>query len=96
MTATTTARSGTALDRVGRAFDRLAAAARPDVWTLVRPRADVEAEARAVDARVAAGADLPLAGLVLAVKDNIDVAGLPTTAAHPARQAVAERSATVV
>jgi len=93
-TAATTGR--TALDRVARAFADLDAADRPDVWTLVRDRADVEAEARAVDARVAAGERLPLAGLVLAVKDNIDVAGLPTTAAHPARQAVAGRSATVV
>ena len=98
MTATTTTGTagGTALDRVDRAFADLAAASRPDVWTLVRDRADVEAEARAVDARVAAGEPLPLAGLVLAVKDNIDVAGLPTTAAHPAHQVVAARSATVV
>ncbi|MCG7287804.1 allophanate hydrolase [Cellulomonas sp. ACRRI] len=95
-TATPTTTGGTALDRVDRAFAALEAAARPDVWTLVRDRADVEAEARAVDARVAAGEDLPLAGLVLAVKDNIDVAGLPTTAAHPAHQVVADRSATVV
>ncbi|VTR77759.1 allophanate hydrolase [Cellulomonas hominis] len=86
----------TATARVDRAFAALDAAARPDVWTLVRPRAHVEADARAVDARVAAGEDLPLAGLVLAVKDNIDVAGLPTTAAHPARQVVPARSATVV
>lgn len=94
MTATTTHR--TALDRAAAAFDALEAAGRPDVWTTLRPRGDVEADARAVDARVAAGEDLPLAGLVLAVKDNIDVAGLPTTAAHPARQVLPERSATVV
>lgn len=85
-----------AADRVSRAFALLAEADRPEVWTTIRPRAEVEAEARAVDERVAAGEDLPLAGSVLAVKDNIDVAGLPTTAAHPARQVVPERSATVV
>jgi allophanate hydrolase len=33
-----------------------------------------------VDARAAAGDRLPLAGLAAAVKDNIDVAGMPTTA----------------
>jgi aspartyl-tRNA(Asn)/glutamyl-tRNA(Gln) amidotransferase subunit A len=37
-------------------------------------------EADAVDRRVAAGERLPLAGVPLAVKDNINVAGRPTTA----------------
>ncbi len=43
-----------------------------------------------------AGADGPLAGLRLAVKDNIDVAGLPTTAACPSFAYQPERSAGVV
>jgi allophanate hydrolase len=41
-------------------------------------------------------ATLPLFGIPFAVKDNIDVAGLPTTAACPAFAYVPEQSATVV
>jgi Asp-tRNA(Asn)/Glu-tRNA(Gln) amidotransferase A subunit family amidase len=48
---------------------------------VVRTRGDdALTEAATVDARIAAGEDLgPLAGLPLLVKDNEDVAGLPTT-----------------
>ncbi len=38
------------------------------------------AQAADVDRRIASGEPLPLAGVPLAVKDNINVAGLPTTA----------------
>ncbi len=64
----------TGAGRVHDAFDRIAAVDRPEVWTTLRERADVAAEIEAVDPT------LPLAGLLFAVKDNIDVAGLPTTA----------------
>jgi allophanate hydrolase len=57
---------------------------------------DVLQQARAVDARVASGQRLPLAGVPYAVKDNIDVAGMPTTAACPGFSYLPERSATVV
>ncbi|MFE5005306.1 allophanate hydrolase [Streptomyces sp. NPDC056696] len=74
----------TAVDRVRAAYARIAQVDRPEVWIALRPQADTESDAAAVDAKVAAGDRLPLAGTVLAVKGNIDVAGLPTTAGCPA------------
>ena len=40
--------------------------------------------------------DLPLYGIPFAIKDNIDLAGIPTTAACPAFAYLPERSARVV
>jgi allophanate hydrolase len=60
------------------------AAAREEVWISRFTPEALEAEADRVDAAVGAGAHLPLAGLTFAVKDNIDVVGLATTAACPA------------
>lgn len=74
-------RRPSAVSRVRHAYERIAAASRPEIWITLRPEAEVLIEAAAIDARVAAGGLLPLAGLVAAVKDNIDAAGLPTTAA---------------
>ena len=66
------------------------------IWISRTPHDELLAAARAVDARVAAGEVLPLAGIPFAVKDNIDVAGLETTAACPVFAYAAESSATVV
>ncbi|WNG87928.1 allophanate hydrolase [Mycobacterium sp. ITM-2016-00317] len=73
-----------AVERVRAAYAAIEAADRPEIWIALRPQADALADAHAVDAGVAAGAELPLAGLVAAVKNNIDVAGIATTAACPA------------
>lgn len=67
--------AGDPVARVHDAYDRIEAVDRPEVWITLRDRADVLAEVSAVEP------SLPLAGLLFAVKDNIDVAGLPTTAA---------------
>ncbi|MFM6933073.1 MAG: allophanate hydrolase [Novosphingobium sp.] len=68
----------------------------PQVW-ISRPSPEqILAAARAVDARVAAGGVLPLAGVPFAVKDNIDVAGIETTAACPAFAFQPEESAAVI
>ena len=55
------------------------------IWiALVERERALGAAAARRRAPVAAGEHLPLAGTTLAVKDNIDVAGLPTTAGCPA------------
>lgn len=80
-----------ALERIS-AYD----AVQPQIWiSRASPEALLEA-ARAIDARVAAGEHLPLAGVPFAVKDNIDVAGFQTTAACPAFAYAPQASASVV
>jgi allophanate hydrolase len=79
-----------AVERVRAAYARIADADRPEVWITLRPEAAVLADAAVVDPA------LPLAGLTLAVKDNIDVAGLPTTAGCPAFAYVPDVSAPAV
>ncbi len=84
------------VEAVQAAYARIASSAARHVWIALRPEADAVADARAVRARLRANEPLPLAGLVFAVKDNIDVAGMPTTAAHPAFSSVPARTASAV
>lgn len=71
-------------------------AVQPAVWIARFEPGALRAAAATVDARIAAGETLPLAGVPFAVKDNIDLAGLATTAACPAFAYQPEQSATVV
>ncbi len=71
-------------------YERIAAYGDKSVWIFLRPEAEVLAEAAAMDP------SLPLYGVPFAVKDNIDVAGIPTTAACPAYAYTPQESAFVV
>ncbi len=66
------------------ALARIRECTHPGIWISVISDADALRRAEQVEARLAAGEQLPLAGLTLAVKDNIDVGGFPTTAGHRA------------
>jgi len=84
----------TPADAVRAVFARIAAHADPALFISLRPQAEVVAEAEAL--QVENGRDLPLYGIPVGVKDNIDVAGLPTTAACPAFAYTSQRDATAV
>ncbi|GAB2481714.1 allophanate hydrolase [Nocardiopsis aegyptia] len=86
----------TPTDRVRSAYRRIAEADRPEVWIHLRPEQELAVEAKALEDRIASGADLPLAGTLVAVKDNIDVAGLPTTAACREFASTPDTTATAV
>ncbi len=91
------AAASSALARVRAAYRRIEQADRPEVWITLRRQAELEAEAREIDVRAADGdRGLPLAGRLLAVKGNIDVAGLTTTAGCPSYGYRPERDAPVV
>ena len=66
------------------------------VWIHLQPKAELTAAALKLEQRKAAGESLPLYGLPFAVKDNIDVAGVPTTAALPGFKHVPTKNAFVV
>ena len=80
-------------DVIDEVFARIAACPDPAAWISLRDRADVAREALALE-RGDQGR-LPLWGIPFAVKDNIDVAGLDTTAACRAfsRRAIADAGA---
>jgi len=62
-------------------LERIAARDDDKVWIHLLPRDAIEARAAELERRSPAG--LPLYGIPFAIKDNIDLAGHPTTAACP-------------
>jgi allophanate hydrolase len=88
--------TGAATKRVQAALAALETIDRPEIWITLRGTDELLVEAAAIDAEVAAGAGKPLAGLLLAVKNNVDVAGIPTTAACPGFAYLPEEDAEAV
>jgi allophanate hydrolase len=69
------------LQAVAEVYRRIAARGQDHVWTHVVPQS--EAMRRAAELEMRGSEGLPLYGLPFCVKDNIHVAGLPTTAGCP-------------
>jgi allophanate hydrolase len=77
-------------------FDRLEAGPLGPNWISLTPRAQAVALLAQATRQFRAGISMPLYGIPFAVKDNIDVAGLPTTAGCPDFAFTPERSAFAV
>ena len=84
----------TPAETVARSYARIRAHNDPAVFISLRDEADAVAEAEALAAK--GDTSLPLYGVPVAVKDNIDVFGLPTTAACPAFSYMPGHDATAV
>lgn len=76
-------------------YRRIVARGSDPAWITLTAESDAVAQAAALEGRTAPDA-LPLYGVPFAVKDNIDVAALPTTAACPAFRYVPDTSAPAV
>jgi allophanate hydrolase len=79
---------------VARSFQRIRDHNDPAIFISLRDEKAALAEAQALTGKDAS--QLPLYGIPVAVKDNIDVAGLPTTAACPAFSYLPAHDATCV
>jgi allophanate hydrolase len=80
-------------ETIARCYARIAAYKDPAIFITLRGQADAIAEARALPK---SGDGMPLYGVPIAVKDNIDVAGFPTSAACPAFAYTPKHDATAV
>ena len=82
------------VDVVGECFRRIEAVADPGIFLHLMDLAAVKAEAAALGAFDPVAK--PLWGIPFAIKDNIDSAGVPTTAGCPEFTYIAEKDAFVV
>lgn len=92
----TTYRSGQLqpADIIEEVYRRIDVRGNDAVWIHLLPKAEALAQAQALAGKNLH--DLPLYGIPFAVKDNIDVAKIPTTAACPAYSYIPQKTATVV
>ena len=81
-------------DTVARAYARIRAHNDPAVFITLRDEQDALSEAKALALK--GDTSLPLYGVPFAVKDNIDIGGMPTTVACPAFAYTAKKDATCV
>ena len=75
-------------------YERIGAEGLAPIWISLVPKQEALARARAIEAD--SSSKLPLFGIPFAVKDNIDVAGIPTTAGCPAFAYTPAKTASVV
>lgn len=80
-----------AVEKIRETYRRIRQRRDDGVWISLVPEEVSLAQAAVVD-----GKDLPLAGLTVAIKDNIDLLGLPTTAGCPEFAYEPQQDATVV
>ncbi len=81
---------------IGSVYERLRRHAGNPIWITTVPEAEAQARAESLQAMQEGPQRLALYGVPFAIKDNIDVAGLPTTAACPEYAYVPARHATCV
>ncbi|THF49605.1 allophanate hydrolase [Allorhizobium terrae] len=86
----------TPLDLVEEVIARCNASADPAIFITRTPEDQLRAAAQELMARAPEANSLPLWGIPFAVKDNIDVAGLPVTAACPAFKYHPDKDATLI
>src|ERR1051325_7709058 len=87
--------AATPSDVIAAVYEKIAAGPAEPVWISIVPREKAIARARKLERDPMADVR-PLYGVPFAIKDNIDLAGLPTTAGCPAYAYTPPRSATVV
>lgn len=89
-------RAGTAspVETVARSYQRIGDHNDPAIFISLRDEKNALSEAESLKAKNAA--ELPLYGVPVAIKDNIDALGFPTTAACPAFSCTPSHDATVV